>query len=139
MNIPELKEKIAELKPILEDHAIGRHRFIYSEEARALQTLLSTCQLLCDVSDKMLPKKVVPEIDRDFTGNADDSWDNGNDVGEADGYNLARSEDILWLTKKMMGIEEVIENIIHSKEKFTGIGLTDQLINAIRQEMGGEK
>ena len=74
----------------------------YIKKNTAFQTLLSACQLLCDTSDKMLPK-----MERN-TPIAENVYNNG----EVKGYNKAREEDILWLTKKMMGIEEVIEQKI---------------------------
>ena len=102
MNIPELKKAMEEMKEYMKFALSSVH---FDKEKDALQAILSVCQLLCDVSDKMVPKKDEPK-----------EW---NRIGFSEmlacneGYNLARSEDILWLTKKMMGIEEVIIKEFH--------------------------
>ena len=78
----------------------------------ALKTLLSTCQLLCDTSDEMLPKKETSlNWDLAVMGVAEQEFEKG----EVGGYNLAREEDILWLTKKMMEID--IEGICEKVHK----------------------
>jgi hypothetical protein len=64
--------------------------------------------------------------------------------GKYDGYNLARSEDILWLTKKMMGLpdKDKIRCLISEYTGFDSVKdrLTEEIYNlttnAIRQEMG---
>ncbi len=95
-----------------------------------LDNVISTCQLLCDVSDKMEPKKEVsfkndfenylmdihgtgyigtddnmPDAFEDWLQNLDIDTliEYGNGYGRKEQLS-ARSEDILWATKKMMGI-----------------------------------
>ena len=112
----------------------------YIKKNTAFQTLLSACQLLCDTSDKMLPK-----MERN-TPIAENVYNNG----EVKGYNQAREEDILWLTKKLMGIEEVIkkEEITFYPRRQEKDGKTyytvsndgaKKLANAIIQSFGQEK
>ena len=120
MNIPELKEAMEMVKGVLEDDQSGCGCSYKSDAGKAINTLLSSCQLLCDVSEKMLPAKI--EICKGEHKERTGKWvTNGicNDCGlpvnnnpAYDYYNTARSEDILWLTKKMMGLEEVIREII---------------------------
>ena len=91
MNIPELKEAMEMAK----EFRIKNGGIAATGKYDALHTLLSACQLLCDTSDKLPPKKEVVEKHL-------------YDMGKDDGYNLAREEDILYLTKKLMGIKEVV-------------------------------
>ncbi len=130
MNIPELKKAHEETEEYLA--YMSKEELIHPDMIKSLQTLLSACQLLCDVSDKMLPKRDKPDFKND----------DSITLGFKDGYNFARSEDILWLTKKMMGLEGVIKTeldkyglvivAINGGEEATG----DFIANAIRQEMG---
>ena len=136
MNIPELKKAMeVSMKCRL---AIGAFT---AEETKAFEIVNTACQLLCDVSDKMLPKKEPREnvLECDKV----DLYVNG--------YNLARSEDILWLTKKMMGIEDKIaKNLLPFADgewrkdfpdnwkwdEDTLKRLSKMIANAIRKEMG---
>ena len=95
-DIPELKKSMEwgnkwqeNMKPNKDDYQI-------KDAYNNLQTLLSACQLLCDVSDSLPPKKEITKKSYDkCTFNS--------------GYNLAREEILLWLTKKLMGVEWIIE------------------------------
>ncbi len=160
MNIPELKMDLEVIKLMIksyEERGGG-----YSQKV-ALQNVLSTCQLLCDVSDKMEPKKDwIEEFDKKFIGEL--QYQAGDcDIGFIDAgeegiekvkefiqnkIDLARSEDILWISKKMMGLEEIIENngkFMHGvandpqgKEVTNYYRVNpEKVADAIRQEMGG--
>ncbi len=109
------------------------------------KTLRDACQLLIDTSDKMEPKKAF--FKRDFVKivGGQKMYEEAKLKEEA--YNLARSEDILWLTKKMMGLESVIILAIQNARTkgefakspslyFIGQKEVDLIANAIRQEMG---
>ena len=136
MNIPELKEAMEYLKPFgTESEALKVPQEPFNI---ALQTLLSTCQLLCNTSDKMLPKKEVVEKHL-------------YDMGKDDGYNLAREEDILWLTKKMMGLPEILKEastFTYKRKNYEGEEkicflpteeIRKVVANAIIQSFGQEK
>ncbi len=114
MNIPELKLAIKQVEGEVEH---------YRHMKPALELILSACQLLCDVSDKMLPKKekkhkLLCNLDggngvrcnKETCEGCKDASDWGYEYEQGDeDYNLARSEDILWLTKKMMGMDNMME------------------------------
>ena len=141
MNIPELKSDLEVIKLMIkhyEERGGG-----YSQKT-ALQNVLSACQLLCDTSDKMLPKKEGSTDRGDYTGNSDDDYENGVSNGEIWGYNLAREEDILWLTKKLMGLENFIKDFVYRWNGSERMLTTDnegfkQLANAIIQSFGLKK
>ena len=130
MNILELKKAIAFEIEYLNNYkkkedADGIH-------INFLETLLSACQLLCDVLDKMEPKKdIAVNYTHPIAKQRQEDFDNG--------YNLAREEDILWLSKKMMGIENMLKNYqgieLHIA---TGKGFKD-LATTIIQSFGLEK
>ena len=61
-----------------------------------LKKVLDTCQLLCDTSDNLPPKM---EEGSHLIPKNDFNW----------GYNTARKEDILWVNKKLMGVEALID------------------------------
>ena len=130
MNIPELKKSMEDVKE-LEGRGTDEVIHLWDRYKKSLETLLSACQLLCDVSDSMLPKKDIPSLQ-----NLLDDYNSG--------YNLARSEDILWLTKKMMGLpdKDKIRCLISEYTGFDSVKdrLTEEIYNlttnAIRQEMG---
>ena len=123
MNIPELKK------------AMDLVAFFTANDAEYpvlrddLKKVLDACQLLCDTSDKMLPK-----MERN-TPIAENVYNNG----EVKGYNQAREEDILWLSKKLMGIEE----IILQDNPYTGYsaksGYVKKIATAIIQSFGLNK
>ena len=123
MNIPELKK------------AMDLVAFFTANDAEYpvlrddLKKVLDACQLLCDTSDKMLPK-----MERN-TPIAENVYNNG----EVKGYNKAREEDILWLSKKLMGIEE----IILQDNPYTGYsaksGYVKKIATAIIQSFGLNK
>ena len=131
MNIPELKKAMEVLKE--EDwNIIGS----FPQKVKdSLQDILSTCQLLCDVSDKMRKKKEYPSY---YDSTLQMEMTATRDVA-IDGYNLARSEDILWVNKKLMGIEE----IIMQDNPYTGYsaksGYAKKIATAIIQSFGQEK
>ena len=164
MNIPELKEAMEVVTTLLQLQ-------IETEQWRgkpvnALNTLLSTCQLLCDASDKMLPKKDEPKptidelqaiLDKGEGGKIyikpDGSITGGTpeDVyaeGFREGSNQRREEDILWLTKKLMGLGKVLtdrgNNYIDGRStlyNFVGYASTmssEELATAIIQSFGQE-
>ena len=161
MNIPELKEAMEVVTTLLQLQ-------IETEQWRgkpvnALNTLLSTCQLLCDASDKMLPKKDEPKptidelqaiLDKGEGGKIyikpDGSITGGTpeDVyaeGFREGSNQRREEDILWFTKKLMGIEEVIEkyddyaeNALDKNDKKSN-RIATAIIQSFGQEIEGEE
>ena len=127
MNIPELRKSMERVNKIkCEMTGLGEE---YIKKNTAFQTLLSACQLLCDTSDKMLPK-----MERN-TPIAENVYNNG----EVKGYNKAREEDILWLSKKLMGIEE----IILQDNPYTGYsaksGYVKKIATAIIQSFGINK
>ncbi len=129
MNIPELKKA-------MEVILLKYPRLLIDNDDRGIikeiRILYSACQLLCDVSDKMEPKKgqYYPDKCQPY----------GEELGKILGYNIARSEDILWLTKKMMGLEEVIIKKAPSL-RGTYSGIVKEIADAIRQsfEQGGGK
>jgi hypothetical protein len=129
MNIPELKKSMEDVKE-LEGRGTDEVIHLWDRYKKSLETLLSACQLLCDVSDSMLPKKDIPSLQ-----NLLDDYNSG--------YNLARSEDIQFFAKKMMGLEGAIEEIFDRlqwrlRDTQTGDWIdAKDLVNAIRQEMGG--
>ncbi len=146
MNIPELKKAMERVK-LVESGCYPNHK----DTAEAIKLVLSACQLLCEVSDKMLPKEEHSKdclyiIEPRYFGNpAKEKYCNCG----AYYTNLARSEDILWLTKKMMGIKDIIkEELSKLKSKIEKGEFEDKLFkefrdndieniaNAIRQEMG---
>ena len=147
MNIPELKN----IKEAIERTGLLFPKGIYGRDA--LNVLISLAQLVCDVSDKMLPKKEGIE----FKGATvkcrlpEDCRFPNCDCGEPEitkgiffnsyskGYNLARSEDILWLTKKMMGLEDIVSDIVFKNCQLTYADAGKKIANAIRQKMGGEE
>lgn len=113
------------------------------------KTLLSVCQSVCDTSDKMEPKKELTDF-----SNKDDYLDRFSEVVKGLGieknianklanficyeiniamvekYNQRREEDILWATKKMMGLEGIIAPyMVHTSDDIQG------LADAIRQEI----
>ena len=131
MNIPELKEA-------MERTLTEGEKYLLDLRSDDMQTLLSACQLLCDTSDKMLPKKEVVEKHL-------------YDMGKDDGYNLAREEDILWLTKKMMGLPEILKEastFTYKRKNYEGEEkicflpteeIRKVVANAIIQSFGQEK
>ncbi len=127
MNIPELKKSVEYWNyKLSREH---RDVTISIEMEEQLIPILSACQLLCDVSDKMEPKKdIAVNYTHPIAKQRQEDFDNG--------YNLAREEDILWLSKKMMGIENMLKNYqgieLHIA---TGKGFKD-LANAIIQSFG---
>ena len=103
MNIPELKNEMLIIKDL-----IPNIQGLQAYQINAISVLLSACQLLCDTSDKMLPKKI-----KDYAGCMPEFIRGGGDQWmweelRKEGYNLAREEDILFFTKKLMGISEVV-------------------------------
>ena len=129
MNIPELKMDLEVIKLMIkqyEERGGG-----YSQKV-ALQNTLSACQLLCDVSDKMLPKKYTDEELQNILTEL-----GATELHLAEHKNNIIDEMVLWLTKKMMGIEEIIERYDFYAEN--ALDKTDKksskLANAIRQEM----
>ena len=129
MNILELKKAIAFEIEYLNNYkkkedADGIH-------INFLETLLSACQLLCDTSDKMLPKML---IDTYVEFGCEPLYDA---YAKEKGYNLAREEDILWITKKMMGIESLIKEI--GAPQGLPLSLSQELATAIIQSFGQEK
>ena len=162
MNITELKLAINEMNDYMRFALSPEH---FKRERDALNTLLSTCQLLCDVSDKMLPKKDKYKAKTDIMVGCPYCERAMENCQCYKVYNLARSEDILWLTKKMMGIDDIIADLKRVKIfiEYAKYELEDglatigsqfphkedadkeikklekvvDLLNAIRQEMGG--
>ncbi len=139
MNIPELKLAMKQIKGEIE------HCKDIGHMKPALKALLSACQSVCDVSDKMFPKRehialLKREGDELKECRTVKDWEN-------DGYNLVRSDDILFFTKKMMGLERVIILAIQDARTkgefakspslyFIGEKEVDIIADAIRQEMG---
>jgi len=139
MNIPELKKAMEMVKGVLEDDQSGCGCSYKSDAGKAINTLLSSCQLLCDVSDKMEPKKEHSK------------WEDEYEKGCIEGSNERRSEDILWIAKKMMGLEDKItKNLLPFADgewrkdfpdnwkwdEDTLKRLSKMIANAIRKEMG---
>ena len=118
-DIPELKKAMEVLKE--EDwNIIGS----FPQKVKdSLQDILSACQLLCDTSDEMLPKKEKSMGDYEEASNM--------------GYNLAREEDILWITKKMMGIGEFLKR--YKELECIDDCYLERLATAIIQSFGQEK
>ena len=114
MNIPELKKSINIAKKVLEDDTNG----LSEQLENALQTLLSACQFLCDTSDKMLPKKEC------------DTYEDDQDRSFSNGYYTAREQDILWVTKKLMGLEDFIGRL----QPWTSKHIADAIIQLFGQE-----
>ena len=111
MNIPELRKAITVLKDLyhleweVSGKSYGEH---YSDEFKeAIENILSACQLLCDVSDNLPPKKGILSAS-EFNNLTATEYSQKTD--QRIGYNLAREENILWLTKKMMGIEKILKD-----------------------------
>ena len=136
MNIPELKKCIQYFM----ENGYPASAEEYELSSDRLQTLLSACQFLCDVSDKMLPKKehiaLLSNKDLLFTGKLTEHRTVKDWIKY--GYNQAREEDILWITKKMMGLPEVVcpdnrEDTCLDHRNCEGIA------NAIIQSFGQEK
>ena len=94
-----------------------------------LKKVLDTCQLLCDTSDNLPPKM---EEGSHLIPKNDFNW----------GYNTARKEDILWVNKKLMGVEGIIEKYIKWNEEWEAMdkqsrkGITKDLATAIIQSFG---
>jgi hypothetical protein len=127
---------------------------------KEIRVLYSACQLLCDVSDKMEPKKEILDIHIEAPLKDCRYWQiilDGLVIALCPSKetaliyfellhkaNLARSEDILFFAKKMMGIEAIVNawivKLLDSKTEYViDIDFKDLklLANAIRQEMGG--
>ena len=116
--MPELKKKVEVINKLIEGKCYSKLADEKLAEAcgeepkqiklpkkllEDIKTLLSACQLLCDTSDKMLPKIKDEDMPEHEQKHLFDLYKNGS--------NQRREEDILWLSKKMMGIEKALANI----------------------------
>lgn len=141
MNIPELKKSMSSLRELESSHLLKLEHPNCEHYEQALDIVLSACQLLCEASDNLLPKKeiVVSEYKgKPVVMSEERQQEFKEDLSSMIGYNLARSEDILWISKKMMGLEEVIEEFRNKLPlKLIGYYEVKDLASDIRQEMGG--
>ena len=140
MNIPELKKAMGIRKT---DLIRRKHlRECMCVHCFSDKTLLSACQLLCDTSDKLPPKKEKWDTSERFV-NGKDMW--GEDYAVEDKrhcncYNSAREEDILWFTKKLMGLDIRLWWVNGKQikvEKFED--LNNAIIQSFGQEIEGEE
>ena len=108
MNIPELKKSKELINEKFSSYFLELCK-IYPpskivEFKQALDKILSACQLLCDTSDKLPPKKehvaILSDKDLIFTGKLTE----GRTVKDwiKYGSNQRREEDILWISKMVM-------------------------------------
>ena len=131
-DIPELENAMESVKRMLSWKTYWENQ---DEYTNALKALLSACQLLCDVSDKMGDMNDLAKAELELEHDSPE-------LNLMKGYNSARVEDILWLTKKLMGIEEVLWNYLKDTEigkKMNGRIDCRDLATAIIQSFGLNK